>query len=55
MKKFPMPTISYHREGSGPVEKFYLIKDYGQMLKDKGFNPSQMSCEQIRSALESLK
>ena len=43
---------------SGPIEKFYLLKLYGQYLIAAGFKLDdlrRMSCEEIRKAIAESK
>lgn len=36
---------------SGPVKKFYLIKEYGDVLRASGVDPNRMSCDEIEAHL----
>jgi hypothetical protein len=39
---------------NGPVKKFQLIKTFGSALRAAGYEPKEMSCEQIEAALRSM-
>jgi hypothetical protein len=39
------------REKDGPIRKFYLIKQYGALLRHRGLDPREMSCREIETEL----
>jgi hypothetical protein len=38
----------------GPVKKFALIKAWGTILREHGFEPQKMSCAELEAAIASL-